>query len=128
MNIRIDLSSPVPPFEQIRAQIAAYISSGDLTAGTKLPTVRALASDLGVASGTIQRAYRELEAAGLVEAAGKRGTQVRQDITPMATPATSHTLRLAVEEARRSGLTPQEILTLVAHQVRLPAQGNHSAS
>lgn len=128
MELRIDLDSPVPPFEQIRAQITAYISSGQLAAGTKLPTVRALAGDLGVASGTVQRAYRELESAGLVEASGKRGTQVRTDIAPSQRAPDTHKLQQAVDDARRAGLTPQEILTLVAHRVSLPVQGDHSPS
>ncbi len=76
-NLRVDLSSPVPPFEQIRAGIAALVGRADLAPGVRLPTVRALAADLGVAAGTVARAYRELEAAGVVESQGRRGTTVR---------------------------------------------------
>jgi GntR family transcriptional regulator len=75
--LRIDLSSPVPPFEQIRAGIERLIARGALDDGTRLPTVRSLAADLGVATGTVARAYRELEQAGLVEGRGRRGTLVR---------------------------------------------------
>ncbi len=66
----------MPPFEQVRAQLAASISAGVLTAGTKLPSVRRLAGDLGLAVNTVARAYRELEAAGLVETRGRGGTVV----------------------------------------------------
>src|SRR5674476_1135471 len=55
---------PTPQYEQVRAQIAALVSAGDLDDGNRLPTVRALANDLGIAPGTIARAYQELEAAG----------------------------------------------------------------
>lgn len=74
--ITIDPRSAVPPFEQVRAQLAAGIADGSLVVGTRLPTVRRLADDLGLAVNTVARAYRELEAAGLVETRGRAGTVV----------------------------------------------------
>jgi DNA-binding transcriptional MocR family regulator len=59
--IRIDPDAATPPYEQIRVQVADQARSGTLPAGTRLPTVRRLADDLGVAPGTVARAYRELE-------------------------------------------------------------------
>jgi DNA-binding transcriptional regulator YhcF (GntR family) len=72
--ITLDLSSPVPPFEQVRSQIAAQVSAGTLAAGTRLPPVRRMAQDLGLAVNTVARAYRELETAGIVETRGRGGT------------------------------------------------------
>jgi len=66
----------VPPFEQLRAQFAAQIESGRLAAGAKLPPVRRLADQLGLAANTVARAYRELETAGLVVTGGRNGTSV----------------------------------------------------
>ena len=74
--ITVDTSSPVPPFEQVRAQLAIQITTHDLVPGTRLPTVRKLADDLGLAVNTVARSYRELEAAGLVETRGRGGTVV----------------------------------------------------
>ncbi len=74
--ITVDATSFVPPYEQVRSQLAAQISGGDLVAGTTLPTVRRLAVDLGLAVNTVARAYRELEAAGLVATHGRAGTVV----------------------------------------------------
>lgn len=74
--ITVDSTSPVPPFEQVRMQFAAQITDGILAVGAKLPTVRRLAEDLGLAVNTVARAYRELEAAGLVETHGRAGTVV----------------------------------------------------
>jgi DNA-binding transcriptional regulator YhcF (GntR family) len=74
--LTVDSTSPVPPFEQVRAQLATQIADGVLTAGTRLPTVRQLADDLGLAVNTVARTYRELEAAGLVETRGRGGTVV----------------------------------------------------
>jgi DNA-binding transcriptional regulator YhcF (GntR family) len=74
--ITIDALSAVPPFEQVRSQLASQIANKTLVAGTRLPTVRRLADDLGLAANTVARAYRELEAAGLVETRGRGGTIV----------------------------------------------------
>lgn len=76
MIVQVDPSSAVPPFEQVRAGIAARIEDGSLPVGTRLPPVRTLADELGLAPNTVARAYRELEEAGLVETAGRRGTTV----------------------------------------------------
>lgn len=76
MIVKVDPASAVPPFEQVRAGIAARIDDGSLPVGTRLPPVRTLATDLGLAANTVARAYRELEEAGLVETAGRRGTVV----------------------------------------------------
>lgn len=74
--IVIDASSIMPPFEQLRSQFAAQIASGERAVGAKLPTVRGLAAELGLAVNTVARAYRELEASGLVETRGRAGTVV----------------------------------------------------
>ncbi|WP_329569872.1 GntR family transcriptional regulator [Streptomyces sp. NBC_01361] len=93
--VRVDTASPVPPYEQIRAQLATLISSGRLPEGERLPTIRQLASDLGLAAGTVARAYRELEGAGLIRARRGAGTRVAplppsakhpspEELTPLA--------------------------------------------
>ena len=74
MIVEIDAQSPVPPYEQLRAQIATLAASGVLRAGDRLPTIRQLAGDLGLAAGTVARAYTELEAAGVLTTHGRRGT------------------------------------------------------
>lgn len=74
--IGYDPRSPVPPYEQVRAQLARQVQSGELPPGTRLPTVRRLAGDLGLAVNTVARAYRELERDGLVATRGRNGTVV----------------------------------------------------
>ena len=74
--IVIDSASPVPPFEQLRAQLARQIQDRTLAVGTRLPTIRRLAADLGLAVNTVGRAYRELEEAGLIETRGAAGSFV----------------------------------------------------
>jgi DNA-binding transcriptional regulator YhcF (GntR family) len=74
--ISFDPRSPIPPYEQVRAQLARQVQSGELAPGTRLPSVRRLAGDLGLAVNTVARAYRELEQAGLVATRGRNGTVV----------------------------------------------------
>ena len=72
----VDPQAPLPPYEQVRVQLAAAVVSGQLAAGDRLPPIRQLAGDLGLAPGTVARAYAELEAEGLVAGRGRRGTVV----------------------------------------------------
>ena len=91
MILEIDPSSAVPPFEQMRAQMAGLITGGVLPSGTRLPPIRQLAGDLGLAPGTVARAYRELEQSGLVVSRGRHGTRVTDTAgRPAVTPNTAH--------------------------------------
>lgn len=76
MILQVDQSSATPPYEQIREQVVQLVGSGALTEGARLPTIRQLAGDLGVAPGTVARAYRELEADGVVRSRVRHGTVV----------------------------------------------------
>jgi GntR family transcriptional regulator len=76
MIVRVDPDSVVPPYEQLRSQVATMIAGGSLVPGQRLPTIRQLAADLGLAGGTVARAYRELERDGLILSRGRRGTFV----------------------------------------------------
>ncbi|MFM9273712.1 GntR family transcriptional regulator, partial [Pseudarthrobacter sp. NKDBFgelt] len=80
-GITVDLRSATPPYEQIRSQISSLIALGALAPGSRLPTVRSLAADLGIAAGTVARAYKELEAAGLVDSRRRGGTVVAAPAT-----------------------------------------------
>ncbi len=74
--VTLEHGSARPPYEQVREQIRAQVDAGDLSPGTRLPTVRALASELGVAVNTVARAYRELEGLGVIETRGRSGSVV----------------------------------------------------
>lgn len=67
---------PTPPYEQLRRQLADLIDGGQLVEGERLPPLRQLAGDLGLAVGTVARTYRELEGAGLVRSRRGGGTRV----------------------------------------------------
>ncbi|MEU6076984.1 GntR family transcriptional regulator [Micromonospora sp. NPDC047074] len=112
MRISVDQASAVPPYEQVRGQLAELIGTGRLAVGTRLPTVRQFAADLGLAANTVARAYRELESAGLLETRGRHGTFV----APGRDDATDRLQRAAADyaaEAARLGVPPATALALV---------------
>jgi len=74
--LEIDPRSPVAPYEQLRQQVTAHVLGGGLALGDRLPSIRQLANDLGIAGGTVARAYRELESDGVVTTHGRHGTVV----------------------------------------------------
>lgn len=77
MHLAVDHESAVTLYEQLRTQIIEQVKSGELIAGTKLPAVRQLATDLAVAPYTVARVYRILEQDGLLETRGRNGTVVK---------------------------------------------------
>ena len=110
--ISVDPDSSVPPYEQVRGQLAELIGDGRLPVGSRLPTVRQLAADLRLAANTVARAYRELEAAGLLETRGRNGTFV----APGRDDAVDRLQRAAAgyaAEAARLGVPPATALALV---------------
>ncbi|TAM70660.1 MAG: GntR family transcriptional regulator [Microbacteriaceae bacterium] len=72
--LSIDHGSAIPPFEQLRMQIIEAVRSGELAAGARLPTVRKLADDLGLAANTVARSYRRLEQDEVIETRGRQGS------------------------------------------------------
>lgn len=72
--LRVDVKAGKPLFDQLRTQVIDGVRAGALPPGTRLPTVRDLAGQLGVAANTVARAYRELESAAIVETRGRFGT------------------------------------------------------
>ncbi|MGI8937002.1 MAG: GntR family transcriptional regulator [Iamia sp.] len=91
MIISLDPGSPTPPYAQLQEQIATMVRSGVLAPGARLPAIRHLATDLGVATGTVARAYRELKSDGVVQTRGRHGTSVcPPDRARRADPTTTH--------------------------------------
>ena len=95
MILRVDPASPVPPYEQIRSQVRAMVDAGVLAPGSRLPSIRQLAGDLGLAGGTVARAYRELELEGTVATRGRHGTVVSAPRSPRAEGAAKRDARVA---------------------------------
>ena len=109
---QIGSGTATPPFEQLRTQLLEAVRSGQLAAGAKLPTVRGLADELGLAPNTVARAYRELEADGLLEGRGRNGTFVSEHGNPIERKAQAAAREFA-DTARALGLDPDGALALV---------------
>ena len=74
--IFVDPANPTPPYEQVRRQLLDLVQAGTLRTGDRLPSLRQLAGDLGLAVGTVARAYSELESAGVVVSRRGAGTRI----------------------------------------------------
>jgi len=126
VGVSVDPSSPTPPYEQIRAQIATMIEAGTLAAGTQLPPIRQLAADLGLAANTVARAYRELEAGGWVVSRVRHGTTVaaRRRMPEADVRRRLHeAARGYAALARQLGVGPDEAVQAVRSALRGEAGG-----
>lgn len=115
MVIRIDEYSDVPIYMQIRNQIVMGISSGELKAGEQLPTVRALALEIGINTMTVSKTYQMLKSEGYIMTDRKNGARVRQMIeqSGVISDENKNELRRIVSEARLSGVPREELVKLV---------------
>lgn len=121
--LTLDPDDPTPPYEQLRRQLADLITAGQLSPGDRLPPLRQLAGDLGVAVGTVARTYRELEQEGLLTSRRGGGTRVA---AAGRTPSRDRRRLLGdmaadfVVRARGLGFTDEEIVVALGR--RLPLQ------
>lgn len=117
VGLTIDPKGALPPFEQLKAQVLAGVADGTLIAGTKLPAVRVLATDLGIAPNTVARAYRELEADGILETRGRNGTVIkakRDDTAALGQLAA----QAYADRIRELGLDPEDAVGWVRAALR----------
>jgi DNA-binding transcriptional regulator YhcF (GntR family) len=127
MMILLDSTTRIPPFEQLRAQIALQVSAGALRPGQRLPTIRKLAHQLELSNGPVARAYRELEYAGIINGRGSSGSFVA-DNPPVEYTADerheklTHAAAEAVRLSQQLGATPSELLAAIDSQLRQQEQ------
>jgi DNA-binding transcriptional regulator YhcF (GntR family) len=120
--VRVDLDAAAPPFEQVRVGLADLITSGRLLPGDRLPTVRGLATELGVAAGTVARAVKQLEAAGLVVTGRRAGTTVATGAHAGEVALEALAARF-VAGVRDAGFGEADALDAVRRAFRPPASG-----
>ena len=114
MILEVDPDAALPPYEQLRQQVTALVLGGALAPGDRLPAIRQLAKDLGLAGGTVARAYRELEADGVVSTHGRHGTVVAgPPRRPAPPPELLDAARTYADRASRAGATVDDALTAV---------------
>jgi GntR family transcriptional regulator len=122
MEITVRTTSPEPVYEQIVRQIQDSVASGELAAGTALPTVRQLADDLRLNRNTVARAYKQLEERGVILTAGRKGTFVRdnasREVERIKTSRAERSVRQLVTALRGEGLSRAEIAALFTEALR----------
>ena len=105
-GVTVDLLDPTPPYEQLRRQFTTLIETGQLRPEDRLPSIRQLARDLDLATGTVGRAYQELESAGLIRS--RRGGGTRVAVPPLDTDTvqrqrlTAAALGVSLPDAQRA--------------------------
>lgn len=117
LTIVIDPDTGTAPYEQLRAQISEQARSGALPVGYRLPTVRGLAGELGLAANTVAKSYRALEADGVIETRGRNGTFVAA-AGDAADRRAATAAQAYADEARRLGLSRADALALVEGALR----------
>ncbi|MFC6065853.1 GntR family transcriptional regulator [Streptomyces ochraceiscleroticus] len=117
LQLVVDPEAADAPYEQVRTQIAEQARSGRLPAGFRLPTVRGLAGELGLAANTVAKAYRALESDGVIETRGRNGTFVAAAGDAGAQQAAEAALAFA-QRAQRLGLDHQTALTAAVTALR----------
>lgn len=119
--LQVSTADPTPPYEQLRRQLHVLVQSGALAPGDRLPPVRQLAADLGLAAGTVARTYRELEAAGVVATRRGGGTRVRRPPTPPPAAQREQALRGHardyLRQARLLGASDGDALSALADEL-----------
>ena len=111
MLLRLDFSSDIPIYQQIRNQVVTAIASGRLSPGEKLPTIRALAEEAGINMMTASKAYQLLKSEGYITTGRRDGATVRLPASG-AGPETVEGLRLRICELRLAGMGKEKILEL----------------
>ena len=113
MLISLDFSADIPIYQQLRNQIVMGIASGDLRPGEKLPTIRALASELGINMMTASKAYQILKQEGYIASDRRHGAWVaaKTDESAVLTKLEG-ALRLIIAEARVAGVPEHKMVEL----------------
>jgi GntR family transcriptional regulator len=114
MDLRVDPDRPPSPSQQIVTQVLDAVAAGRLSAGERLPSVRDAAGQALVNPNTVARAWRDLEALGVVKGRAGAGVFVTDDGPDVARrerrKATLAAVRLALEEALRSGHSIEDVM------------------
>ena len=111
MILRIDMTSDIPIYQQIRNQIVFAVAKGELKPGDDLPTVRQLAQDIGVNPMTVNKAYALLKEEGIIIIDRRHGAQISAENNRglVFTRDFDEQLELLLAEARMKGASKQEV-------------------
>ena len=108
--------SKQPLYEQLVEQLRRQIVLGGMKAGAAMPSVRQLATELGINPNTIQKAYRRMEEEGMILSIPGKGSFVSDDLADMLTKQREDQRSKAkqmLQSCREMGLTKEEITQMV---------------
>lgn len=108
--------SKQPLYEQLVEQLRRQIVLGGMKAGAAMPSVRQLATELGINPNTIQKAYRRMEEEGMILSIPGKGSFVSDDLADMLTKQREDQrskARQMLQACREMGLTKEEITQMV---------------
>jgi GntR family transcriptional regulator len=130
--LRIDVSSSVPAYRQIAGGIRAMLVGGAFRPGDVLPTIRKLATDLGIHPNTVAEAYRMLADEGWVDLRRRRGATVLDRPSPEPAAEVTSTFARRIEElvaeAVAAGVRPGELADHLKVLERNLARGKEERS
>lgn len=118
----IDKSLPVPVGRQLFGLLSYELSHGDLPRGTRLPSVRRMAADLGIAQATVAQVYQDLRDAGLLELRKGSGAYTCLSVPQLADHGSTalHTdVAVLLNKAERLGYSPMELIAMINGQARM---------
>lgn len=117
--IQIDLQSRVPLYEQLQEQIIRLSMLGILDENQQLPSVRALAREVGVNPNTVAKAYQQLEQQGIIYTVSGRGSFVSPDVLSLQSlrQVALQEVLDAVDKALSRGVSPQQLLDAIRQQL-----------
>ena len=113
MFLEIDFKSDLPIYEQIRREIIIGLAKGNIKAGDKLPSVREMAENIGINLHTVNKAYKLLEADGVISMDRGFGSLISENINPMAAydeGKIESELNLLIAIAKLKGLSKEEFI------------------
>ena len=128
--IQIDLQSRVPLYEQLQEQIIRLSMLGILDENQQLPSVRALAREVGVNPNTVAKAYQQLEQQGIIYTVSGRGSFVSPDVLSLQSlrQAALQEVLDAVDKALSRGVSPQQLLDAIRQQLDSLSPCNHGGT
>lgn len=117
MLVNLDFESDVPIYEQLKNEIIIGIAKKQLVPGERLPSVRALASDIGINLHTVNKAYQQLKQDGFLQIHRQRGVVIHPDGPPPANEVfkqgLSNSIKPKLAEAMAKGMTKEQIEALL---------------
>ncbi len=121
MILKLDFSSDIPIYQQIRNQIVLGVAGGELKPGEKIPTMRALADEAGINFMTVNKAYALLKQEGIIVTDRRNGARIcdrelfqreTAKTEPKLSEGTQNALRLVIAEAKLAGMDREAFLEL----------------